>query len=245
MAEKHLFLISDLHLGAVPRETEVAFRAWLKRAEVEASRVIINGDLFDFWFEYGRVVPSEHVRVLAALADLVESGVPVDLVGGNHDWWGGEFFPEHLGVNFHPDPIRIEVGGRTMLIAHGDGLGAGDVGYRLLKRVLRGRITRWAFRWLHPDIGAWLADRISDTKERAHSTNEEQFARARFLESWARKTFAEEPELSYIALGHTHTPDVVTIAPGKFYMNSGDWVFHRSYITIGSDGVPVLHDLRA
>ena len=71
------FLCSDIHLGAVPPRTEAAFRRWLLHVKESGSRLIINGDLFDFWFEYRKVVLKEHVRVLALLADLVESGVPV------------------------------------------------------------------------------------------------------------------------------------------------------------------------
>lgn len=244
MSNKPVFLISDLHLGAVPRSTEAEFRAWLHYARNHASHVVINGDLFDFWFEYGRVIPSEHVRVLAALAETVDAGVPVTLMGGNHDWWGGAFYSDRLGVTFHQDPVRLDVFGRTLFLAHGDGLGAGDLGYRLLKLILRGHLTRWAFRWLHPDIGAWIADRVSETERRASAPNDEQHQRSRFLQAWARSKMETDSDLDIIALGHTHIPTVIEVSPGRYYVNSGDWVYHRSFVTIASDGVPKLHDWR-
>jgi len=159
-----VFLVSDVHLGAVPPGTEEAFRRWLRHVGESGSRLIINGDLFDFWFEYRKVVLGEHVRVLAMLADLVEAGVPVLIMGGNHDWWGGDYLRQRIGVDFRREPARIRVKGKSLLVAHGDGLGSGDLGYRILRLVLRGRFTRWLFRWLHPDLGMRIADRVSGTR---------------------------------------------------------------------------------
>ena len=95
-----IFLASDVHLGVAPPETEQAFLAWLEHCGEEASRVVINGDLFDFWFEYRSAIPRGHTRVLGALAALVDSGIPVLLMGGNHDWWGGDFLTPEIGVDF-------------------------------------------------------------------------------------------------------------------------------------------------
>ncbi|NIP78979.1 MAG: UDP-2,3-diacylglucosamine diphosphatase, partial [Gemmatimonadetes bacterium] len=133
------YITSDVHLGAVPADTERAFLRFLEHVGAEGSRLIIPGDLFDFWFEYGDVIPGEHFRVLAALADLVDAGIPVVVTGGNHDAWGGRFLEEHVGVEFHPGHVRTEIAGRPALLAHGDGLGKGDLKYRALKWVLRSR----------------------------------------------------------------------------------------------------------
>ena len=238
-----VFLISDVHLGAIPRETEEAFRRWLLHVKASGSRLIINGDLFDFWFEYRSVILSKHVRVLALLADLVEAGVPVLAMGGNHDWWGGDFLRSDIGVDFHQEPVRIRVKGKSVLLAHGDGLGAGDLGYRMLRLVLRGRLTRWLFRWIHPDLGARLADRVSGTRDQLSSgatpANE---GRTAFLSGWAAARLEQDPTLDIVALGHGHQPVVTEVAPGRFYVNSGDWVLHRSYVTIDDSGRPELHE---
>ncbi|MDE2762440.1 MAG: UDP-2,3-diacylglucosamine diphosphatase [Gemmatimonadota bacterium] len=243
MSSRPAFLVSDVHLGAVPPRTEEAFRRWLLHVKESGSRLIINGDLFDFWFEYGRVILSEHVRVLALLADLVESGVPVLIMGGNHDWWGGDFLRESIGVDFHREPVRIRVKGRSVLLAHGDGLGPGDPGYRILRLVLRSRVTRGLFRRLHPDLGVRIADRVSGT--RAHLTSGRWPGgdeRTKFLSAWASQQLDEDASLDIVALGHVHLPEVTEMAPGRFYVNSGDWVLHRSYVTIGDSGRPELHE---
>jgi len=242
MSSKPVFLVSDIHLGAVPSETEAAFRRWLAHVETSASQLVVNGDLFDFWFEYGSVVPAQHFRVLAALADLTESGVPVLLMGGNHDWWGGSFLRNAVGIEFHREPVRLRLAGRRVLLAHGDGLGKGDLGYRALRLMLRGRATRWLFRWLHPDVGNWIARRVSRTHLQVSGASEASPNRGVFLANWAESQLKADPELEIVALGHAHCPEIAEVVPGRYYVNSGDWVSHRSYVKIPESGKPTLHE---
>ncbi len=240
MANNPVFVTSDLHLGAVPAETERSFIRWLSHAGQESSGVVLNGDLFDFWFEYRSAIPRGYTRVLGALAELTDAGIEVILLGGNHDWWGGSYLSDELGVSFHQDPIVIELAGKKVFLAHGDGLGKGDLGYRLLRWTLRGRFTRWGFRWLHPDTGAWLARRVSQTKHRMGEPGEHERNRARFLEEWAIAKLNEMPELDLVLLGHTHIPVLREVEEGRYYLNSGDWLTHRSYAILRTGEPPEL-----
>jgi UDP-2,3-diacylglucosamine hydrolase len=240
MSNGPVYVVSDLHLGAVSRETETAFCAWLEEAREKASRVVINGDLFDFWFEYGSVIPRGHTRVLGALARLVDSGTRVDFMGGNHDWWGGSYLEDEIGLVVHREPVVMELAGRRVLVAHGDGLGEGDLGYRMLKGVLRGRFTRWLFRWLHPDVGAGIARRVSRTEGRGTELNARELARAQFLKDWAVQRLEAEPSLDAVILGHCHLPEIVEAYPGRYYVNAGDWVRHRSWVILTEGEAPRL-----
>ena len=240
MSEKAVYLTSDIHLGVISPERAQAFFRWLEHVGDRASELIINGDLFDFWFEYRSVIPRGHTRILGALSSLVDGGVPVTMLGGNHDWWGGSFLREEVGVSFHRKPLLREIAGRKALIAHGDGLGRGDLGYRMLRGVLRGRATRWTFRWLHPDLGALLAKRVSKTGRRAGGPTEEERIRAVSLEKWAVRRMAEDETLDMVILGHTHLPAVREVEPGRFYLNAGDWVRHRSYAVLEEGAPPRL-----
>lgn len=240
MASSPLYLTSDVHLGAVPRETERAFQAWLQHCGEDAAEVVINGDLFDFWFEYGAVIPRGYTRILGALAALVDAGVRVRLVGGNHDWWGGSFLEQEIGVEFLRDPAVVDLAGRRTFLAHGDGLGSGDLGYRILRLLLRSRPTRLAFRWLHPDLGAKLARRVSKTEGRTSEPPEKQQARSRFLEEWAIRRLADDETLDLVVLGHTHVPVLQEVEPGRFYLNPGDWVIHQGYAVLEQDQPPRL-----
>lgn len=237
-----IYLASDIHLGAVPKEVERAFLGWLEHCGAEASQVVINGDLFDFWYEYQSVIPRGHTRVLGALAALVDSGTPVTLMGGNHDWWGGDFLSGEIGVRFLQEPTILDLGGVRTLLAHGDGLGSGDLGYRVMKSVLRGSLTRWGFRWLHPDVGAWIARRVSKTGIRPGRPEREQKARVSFLEEWAVGRLAEDSTLALVVLGHTHSPALKAVEPGRFYMNLGDWISRKTYGVLTPGALPVLMD---
>ena len=240
MPSSTVFLASDVHLGAVPPSRERAFRRWLDRVGSEAGTLVLNGDLFDFWFEYRHAVPKGHTRVLGALADLVESGVEVHLTGGNHDWWGGTFLEDEIGLHFHRDPIELDLAGLRTWVAHGDGLGPGDGGYKVLKRVLRSRLFVWAFRWLHPDLGARVAGGVSLTEGRAKGPSSHEVERAGILEAWALDQLAARPEVDLLTLGHTHVPRLTGAAPGRWYLNTGDWVHHCTYAVIEPGQAPRL-----
>lgn len=233
------YVASDVHLGAVPDETERTFVAFLEHIGGDARRLLINGDLFDFWFEYGDVIPGRHFRTLAAIAKLVDAGVAVTITGGNHDAWGGRFLREHVGVTYHVDPFHMELGGRRALVAHGDGLGKGDLKYRLLKAVIRSRAAVWGFRALHPELGLRVAQGVSSTEAKGDEQMQLR-GRAAFLEDWARQQLAADASLGFVVCGHSHIPALVEVAPGRHYLNAGDWLTHFSYIRIDGSGTPSL-----
>src|SRR5204863_306805 len=122
-----------------------------------------NGDLFDFWFEYGAVIPRRHFATVAKLHALRAKGVAITLVGGNHDRWGGDFLTEDLGIGFHGGEAEILVAGRRAFVAHGDGLTEQHWSAKLMHRVTRHPVTVRVFRALHPDLGFWIAHRLSGT----------------------------------------------------------------------------------
>jgi UDP-2,3-diacylglucosamine hydrolase len=237
-SDRPFLVVSDTHLGAVPDSTERAFRRFLDEVAPASSGLLINGDLFDFWFEYRTVIPRKHYRVLAALAALVESGVPVWFVGGNHDAWGGSFLEEEVGITVLAGPLTMELAGRRTLIAHGDGVGAGDLGYRALKTLIRHRVTVGAFRLIHPDWGAWIAERVSSTDEKALAADTSGITRAEPIRIWARERLRSDPSLQLVLAGHSHLPEIEEVDAGRYYVNSGDWVRHSSYLELPAGGGP-------
>ncbi len=241
MRENGTLIVSDAHLGAAPPENERAFLAFLSGAALRTRDLVINGDLFDFWFEYDSVILRRHFEVLRVLRDLVDAGVRVRLVSGNHDFWGGTFLEQEIGIELLEGPARVELGGRSALLAHGDGLGPGDLGYKLLKKVIRSRPARFGFRWIHPDASAGLVRLVSRTESRhGRQPDEESLARGRVLRDWARERLAEDPDVEIVALAHCHVPELVELAPGRIYLNSGDWVQHCTWAEIEIGGARLL-----
>jgi UDP-2,3-diacylglucosamine hydrolase len=240
---KPFFIISDLHLGAVPETTERAFLDFLAYTQRNASGLLINGDLFDVWVEYRSVVPRRYVRVLYRLTEVVEGGLPVFFVGGNHDAveWAGDVLSKDVGLTLLQDPVTMDLAGRRTLIVHGDAVGPGDLGYRILRRTLRSRAVIAAARTLHPD---WL-DRIT----RASSKTKNKVAQTApaagglkhsgpRIEAWARDQLLTDQSLDLVVAGHAHQPAKVEVTPGRYYVNSGDWIHHWTYVSLSVEGGP-------
>ena len=243
METKPVYVVSDIHLGAVPEETERAFRRFLGHVAEHASFLLINGDLFDFWFEYRHVILAEHYRVVAALRDVVEAGVRVAFVGGNHDAWAGRFLRDTVGIELHQGPVEMVLGGRRTLVAHGDGVGRGDLKYRALKKMIRNPVTVGAFRALHPDLGRRIALLASRTEHRAGISDAETAGRAAHIESWALERMREDPGLDLVLAGHAHASAMKEVAPGRYYVNSGDWLTTFDFVVLPPGrGAPELRE---
>ena len=116
-----LVVVSDAHLGATPPSVEESFLAFLDAVPDLGDCLLVNGDLFDFWFSYSRVIPRRGFHVAASLARLA-ARLPVAMVGGNHDRWGGDFWEREAGIRFAPRRLTFKVGRRTIAAIHGDSL---------------------------------------------------------------------------------------------------------------------------
>src|ERR1700741_473100 len=245
MSEKPVYVVSDTHLGAVPRETERAFRGFLGHVADHAGSLLINGDLFDFWFEYRHVILREHFRVVAKLAEVVDAGVKVWFVGGNHDAWAGSFLRDEGGIELLDGPVELTLGGRRALVAHGDGVGRGDFKYRALKAVIRHRASIGAFRVLHPDLGRRIAGMASSTEHKAGGDAAAR-GRAAYIRQWAEERLRADPALELVLAGHAHVASVDEGEPGRWYVNSGDWLGTFDYVLPPpGGGPPELRDWRA
>ena len=243
---KPFVVVSDLHLGAVPAATERRFREFLDQEAREAAGLLINGDLFEFGMAYRSVVRREHVRVLAKLAELVESGVPVYFLAGNHDYleWGGHVLEEDAGVQLLPDPVIMDIGGRRALVTHGDTVGEGAMRERIERRLARNRLVVGFMRWLHPDLADRLQPYMTGTRRqvRRHAAGQGggPKRRAPGIEAWARATLRDDPSLDLVIAGHAHLPSLVEVEPGRYYLNAGDWITHDSYLVLPDDRPPEI-----
>ena len=165
---KKIYFASDNHLGLphleASRVREKHFVSWLEEVRKDAAAIYLLGDLFDFWFEYKTVVPKGFVRVLGKLAELSDSGIPITFFTGNHDLWMRDYFQKELNVTVYRQPITLTIGTTRFLIGHGDGLGPGDKGYKLMKKLFTNPFSQWLFRWLHPDLGVRLGQYLSKKK---------------------------------------------------------------------------------
>lgn len=225
---KKIFFLSDVHLGLQDKQQERAkerlLLSFLSHVEKNGEQLFIVGDLFDYWFEYRHVIPRGYHHVLSKLASLVEKGIAVHYLAGNHDFWLKDFFPVELGIPVYHDPFGMTLRGKQFYFHHGDGLSLNDTGYLILKKILRSRISIFLYSLLHPDWTAPLAQGSSKTSRR-YTGNKD------FGENDGMIKFAEEKISSgydIVIMGHRHTPSEHRSTNGV-YINLGDWITHHSY----------------
>jgi UDP-2,3-diacylglucosamine hydrolase len=223
------YLISDAHLGVATRAAELSLVSFLRAARADAASLVINGDLFDFWFEWKWVIPRIGYRVLAEVAAFADAGRPVVWIAGNHDCWGGDFLRNDVGVDYVLGTWRGEVAGWRTRIDHGDGLrGAADRKYRAVRPLLRNRLAMWAYRnLLHPDWASRIALGSSATS-RTYSAadNGEELRRV------GLRDLDADREIDLLVLGHSHVAALAAATEGGIYANAGTWLGDSTFLRV-------------
>ena len=229
------YVFADAHLGPAPAETERELLAFLGALPTDAKSVVINGDLFDFWFEWRHVVPRAGLRVVAELARIQASGIPVTWIAGNHDCWGGEVLRQDLGLDYHVGPWRGMLGGWDTMVEHGDGLRANeDAPYRRMRAVLRHPLSKRLFRWLHPDWGTAIARRSSHT-----SRNMRPRDGGEGLRRVADLRLAAPNAPDMLIFGHSHVATLERMHT-RVFANPGAWLDEPRFLRV----VPERVELR-
>ena len=125
---------------------------------------------------------------------------------------------------------------KTFLIGHGDGLGPGDNGYKRMKKVFTNPLSKWLYRWLHPDIGVRFAQYLS-TKNKLISGQEDiKFLgkENEWLVQYAKRKL-ENKHYDYFLFGHRHLPMEISIKENSTYINTGDWITHFTYAVFNGE----------
>ena len=237
--KKAVYIVSDLHFGCDTRlpssVREAIFFRFLDEIKPSCRELIILGDLFDFWFEYRRVVPRRFIPFLGELKKKWEP-LPISIFFGNHDSWYRCFFPKYMGAEIVAEPQIRSLFNRRYFLAHGDGLGKGDVGYKFLKSVLRNAGFESLFRKVHPDFSLPTADFVSETRRNALKMEGVNFlAENHRLIEYSQKLFGLDPDVHAAVFGHLHCLKRLSVEDKTvFFM--GDWIKYFSYLKITEEG---------
>tara|TARA_B100001179_G_scaffold232575_2_gene226055 strand:- start:2174 stop:2926 length:753 start_codon:yes stop_codon:yes gene_type:complete len=231
---KKIYFSSDNHLGAPTREEslprEKRFVQWLDDVKKDAAAIFLLGDLFDFWFEYKTVVPKGFVRVLGKLAEITDSGIPIYFFVGNHDLWMRDYFETELNIPVYREPEAFTFNDKKFLIGHGDGKGPGDKGYKRMKKVFVHPLSKWLYRWVHPDWGVRLAQHLSVKNKLISGEEDQKFLgeENEWLVQYAKRKL-ESHHYHYFIFGHRHLPLEIKLTENSMYYNLGDWIHHYTY----------------
>jgi UDP-2,3-diacylglucosamine hydrolase len=236
-----IYFISDVHLGLHPKEKslerEKLIVSWLDEIKQDATELYMLGDVFDFWHEYRHVIPKGFTRFLGKLAELSDNGTKLFFFSGNHDIWSYDYFRTELGAEIHHKPLIRELFGYRFFLAHGDGLGPGDFGYKVLKKIFTSKILQFLFARLHPNFALWIGQTWSKNsryskgivaKEFGGENNELQIVFAKHL--------LKKEHFDFFLFGHRHIPFDVRLGEKTRVVNLGDWIYSFTYGELDNSG---------
>ncbi len=241
---KKIYFASDFHLGVDAKytsaEREAQIIRWLDFIKEDAEEIYLVGDIFDFWFEYSTVVPKGYLRLFGKLATLRAMDIKIYFFTGNHDMWMFNYFEEELDIPIYRAPIVREIKGKQFFIGHGDGLGPGDLNYKLLKKVFANPVCQWLFERLHPNFGMRLASFWSGRSRKTQVAIQAFMgADKEWLLLYANKKLDTVPA-DYFVFGHRHLPIDYTLKDQKArYINLGEWMFASSYAVFDGEQLTI------
>jgi UDP-2,3-diacylglucosamine hydrolase len=244
---RKIYFASDFHLGSPDHDRslvrEKKLVAWLDMARKDAAEIFLMGDLFDFWFEYKTAVPRGYTRLLGKLSEITDAGIPVHLFKGNHDMWAFDYLTRELNIQLHREPEFREFNGKHFYLAHGDGLGPGDHGYKFIKKVFANSVNQWLFRQLHPDMGIRMA-LFWSRKSRSASNEKEKKEQDLTLKLIGQRITCHSEELikhhqdlDYLIYGHYHYPLDISLTGHARQIVLGDWITHFTYAVFDGENL--------
>ena len=239
------YFLSDAHLGskshANSHNVERKLCRWLNMVQHDAKAIYLMGDIFDYWYEYKYVVPKGFVRLLGKLAELTDSGIDVHFFTGNHDLWLTDYLAKECGLTLHFQPEIIEINGKKLFLAHGDGLGARSLSVSLLSKIFRCRLLRACFSAVHPRWTVPLAHAWSNHSRKYGAKNDFLGEEHEELIRFAKQKLKEVPDIDYFIFGHRHILLDLPITDTSRVIILGDWTNHFSYGVLDNEGLLLNH----
>jgi len=236
MIQKKIFFASDFHLG-IPDyrsslEREKAICRWLDQIRPEAMELYLLGDIFDFWFEHRYTCPKGYTRLLGKLAEMSDDGIAIHVFTGNHDMWMFDYLEREMNAVIHRKPVVIEKYGKKLMVGHGDGLGKGDPGYKIIKKIFANKLCQWMFARLHPNFSFALAMYLSRRSRLAQGW-EEKFAgeEKEWLIGYCKDVLQKQP-VDYFIFGHRHLVLDITLNGRSRYINLGHWLGNTGHFAV-------------
>jgi len=240
MKRDAVYFVSDAHFGLGTDDERAKIEHFAELAahmRGHAADVYLVGDMFDFWIEYKSAIRRDYFPVLYTLRGLVEAGVRVHYITGNHDFALGTFLEEAVGILVHRGAANVTLQGRKACISHGDEVNKSGY-FRLLKALLHNSRLRALYKLIHPDIGIRAGTFISALSKRKYSNlglSPKDLKRYRN----AAQARLRERACDLVVFAHTHHADFVNLDGGD-YCNTGSWMVNRDYAVMRGGRVQLM-----
>jgi len=247
-SEVHRVLfVSDVHLEpSLPQRTR-RFQEFLRREASTADALFILGDLIDFWVGPGQEERPAFRELVQAFRRLADAGVRIAILPGNRDFLLRANALDAWGVEVLADPTRLDLGGRKVLITHGDCFMPFGSPSHLTRRLLQNRTLGRIFLCLPFSLrlavgrgfqgarAVWtsLRRRVRDRIRRARGLPPlgDRPARLRLWRGRIRKLLATSVDL--IIAGHYHAEEEIAIpvdGESRSLYLLGCWNRHSPYL---------------
>lgn len=228
-----IYFASDFHLGlptgTAPVEREKKVVRWLNNIIPDAKEIYLLGDIFDFWWEYKKVVPRGFTRFLGTISEITDTGIPVHFFTGNHDMWVGNYLSDECGMIIHKAPITTVMDGKKFHLAHGEGLGTQSTGYKILLSIFKNRPLQVMYSAMHPSIGMGIGHKWSLSSRLGKGITKEYLGEDKEDLMRYAKTILEKDNIDYFIFGHRHLAMTIKLKPQSELVFLGDWIKNGSY----------------
>ena len=229
-----VYFASDFHLGIPDKESSLARERkiirWLDEIKHDAAHIMLVGDIFDFWYEYRKVIPKGFIRFQGKLAELIDLGIPITFFSGNHDIWMFDYFTEELGIPVYRRSKEVQINELKLLVGHGDGLGPGDLTYKILQRIFESKLLQLLFSRVHPNFALWLGHTWSKSRKKRQNFKPPKFeAKEKELLWLYCKEQEQHTNRDFYIFGHRHIPMDLEVGEHARYINLGEWLWSFTY----------------
>ena len=239
MIKAPYYIVSDNHFFMNSNSTEIDRRKKFFKVINCIKRkgegtLILGGDFFDYWFEYKNKIPSGYDNLLYELKNLVDSGIAVHYVLGNHDYWDFGYLNKNIGIKTHKGDLSLTYNNNKILITHGDGILKNDYGYRFMKKIIRSKVFIKIYNLFNPNFTTKLANNISNTSSRYnHNDNKIKMIENDVLE-FSRKKWNDNYDMIFV--GHYHQEGTIN-ENNKSVTFLGDWLSKFTVTVIDDKGL--------
>jgi UDP-2,3-diacylglucosamine hydrolase len=246
--QKKAYFASDLHLGLYPYDKsslrERVFVRWLDQIKDDVGALFLVGDIFDFWYEYRKVTSRGFVRFLGKLCEITDRGIPVFYFTGNHDVWVFDYLPTETGVKVFYNAVEIEINHHKFVVGHGDGLGSGDLGYKLLRKAFYSKFLQFLFSRLHPNFAYYLGHTWSKQSRLSKGVFEPFLGLEKEHQILFAREYLKQKQADYFVFGHRHIPMDIKLNGNSRLINLGEWIINNTYAVFDGQNMELLsfHD---
>lgn len=238
------YFASDFHLGLFPYEKSVERERlivkWLDTIKADAKVLFLLGDIFDFWYEYRKVIPKGFTRFLGKLAELADNGVEIHYFTGNHDVWAFGYLSKEIGLTIYRKDTPFVINGKKFLIGHGDELGADDYGYKFLKGVFKSKFLQFLFSRLHPNLALTFGHTWSKHSRLSKGVSEAFLGEEKEHQIVFARNYLKTNSTDFFVFGHRHIPMDFKLSENSRLINLGEWIHSNTYAVFDGETMELL-----